>query len=172
LNEREQQALTARLQEEYNVQEQALNESLQRRLEATRAFATEQGQIVSPEERQRRRTIEPGTGLQGMATGGVMLAGRAYKTGEGGREIVIPRVDSTILPNAVSERVLAAASTPMETRSIRMGDINVTNNINGAVIDNSARLQELAATIEARTRESTWEQMSRALDSITMQEVW
>jgi hypothetical protein len=172
LNEREQQALTARLQEEYNVQEQALNESLQRRLEATRAFAAEQGQIVSPEERQRRRTIEPGTGLQGMATGGVMLAGRAYETGEGGREIVIPRVDSTILPNAVSERVLAAASTPMEARSIRMGDISVTNNINGVVIDNSARLQELAATIEARTRESTWEQMSRALDSITMQEVW
>jgi TP901 family phage tail tape measure protein len=115
---------------------------------------------------------------QGMATGGVMLAGRAYETGEGGREIVIPRVDSTILPNAVSERLLASASMPTSAAmagggggaTIQMGGVNIT--INGATVDNASRLQELAATIRAEVEAGTWQQMSRALDSITIQEVW
>jgi hypothetical protein len=172
LNEQEQQALTDSLREAYNVQEQELNESLQRRLDATRAFVEEQGNIGG-----QAPQVEPGTGnvatttLQvagARARGGPMRAGLPYLVGERNREIVIPRVDSTVLPNNVSERILGA----MNGAGAGTGPITISApmSIGNVNVRSEGDLAQLQQMLEAHERGMVGRLMD-ALESIGLEGV-
>jgi hypothetical protein len=97
-----------------------------------------------------------------------MRAGLPYLTGEQGREIVIPRVDSTVLPNNVSERILGA----MNGAGAGTGPITISApfSIGEVNVRSEGDLAQLQQMLEAHERGMVGRLMD-ALESIGLEGV-
>ena len=100
--------------------------------------------------------------IPGRALGGPVSAGQPYMVGERGPELLVPATNGTVVPAAQTAAMMGGGG-------VNVGGINVT--IQGAVVDNAARLQEMADMIAGKVQGAVWQTMSTALDDVAMQGV-
>jgi hypothetical protein len=106
------------------------------------------------------------------AIGGPVQAGDVYTVGETGRELFVPGQDGRIVPNRMTEDILSGmqgATAPMASGGGGTGSITI--NISNPVVDNAARLQEMAGMIGSKVQSAVWGQFGAALDDLAAQGV-
>jgi hypothetical protein len=176
LNEQQQQALTDSLREAYNIQEQELNESLQRRLDATRAFVEEQGNIGG-----QAPQVEPGTG--NVATTTLQVAGARARGGPVGAsalyEVTEPGVGPELLTFGGRQYLMTPPTgtgevSPLGSPRVAMPNTSTTNTSTFAPVvnlnittsgDMGATTQQIAAAIENTVIDSLLSGWNRAESS-------
>jgi hypothetical protein len=103
-------------------------------------------------------------------TGGPVRASEPYIVGERGRELMIPRMDGTVLPNNVSERIMSTIAAPAGGGGSPSLTLNAPISISGVSVDSQARMQDFQRTLE-NFRASIWDEFQEGLDNLAAQGV-